>query len=74
MQCPCGLAGVLAIVTLAAFSQAYEEELEDIFDARPSLRVSLIKNKRQYVFTNVKKTISTSKRINFQEIYTGHQW
>lgn len=46
MQCPCGLVGVLAIVTLAALSQAYEEELEDIFDARPSLRVSLIKNKK----------------------------
>ena len=46
MQCPCGLVGVLAIVTLAALSQAYEEELEDIFDARPSLRVSSIKNKK----------------------------
>ena len=47
MQCPCGLAGVLAIVTLAALSQAYEEELEDIFDERPSIRVSFnFKNKK----------------------------
>ena len=41
MQCPGGLAGVLAIVTLAALSQAYDEELADLFDERPSLRVCI---------------------------------
>ena len=56
MQCPCGLVGVLAIVTLAALSQAYEEELEDIFDARPSLKVSLIKNKKVNKFLQPQRT------------------
>ena len=45
MQCPCGLVGVLAVVTLAALSQAYDEELEDIFEERPSLRVSFVLKK-----------------------------
>ena len=71
MQCPCGLVGVLAIVTLAALSQAYEEELEDIFNARPSLRVSLIKNKK---VNNFYKMLMKSTFLILMESTSGDKY